>query len=94
MENIGTYKVEGDHLPLESGIFYKYDSPEYSHPTPDNVRQLLKQAGITGSKAASIVGVHGRTIRKWTAEEGSPNHRTIPYAAWRLLLIEAGLDKN
>lgn len=55
-------------------------------PTPDDVRELLRSQGWTGSVAANIAGVHSRTVRKWTGGE-----REIPYAAWRLLVMEAGL---
>ena len=53
---------------------------EDEKPSADGLRRLLKEKGLTGSQAAQIVGVNGRTIRKWTGGE-----RAIPSAAWRLL---------
>ena len=55
---------------------------ENSKPTADGLRALMKQKGLTGARAAEIVGVNSRTIRKWTGGE-----RAIPEAAWRLLLL-------
>jgi len=55
---------------------------ENSKPTADKLRALMKQKGLTGARAAEIVGVNSRTIRKWTGGE-----RAIPEAAWRLLLL-------
>ena len=43
-----------------------------------------------------IVGVHSNdkgstAIRKWRASAGSKEHTEIPYSAWRLMLITAGI---
>ena len=62
-----------------------YD-PEYQAPSVDDIRLLLKFNEWTGSKAARIVGVDNRTLRRWTGGE-----RPIPYSAWRLLLVYSGL---
>jgi DNA-binding XRE family transcriptional regulator len=51
-------------------------------PSPEKLRALLKEKGLTGSQAAKIAGVNPRTIRKWVGGE-----RGIPTAAWRLLNI-------
>ncbi|CAN0493716.1 unnamed protein product, partial [Scytosiphon promiscuus] len=34
------------------------------------------------------------TIRKWQTPVGKPEHRDIPYAPWRLMLITAGVVKQ
>jgi hypothetical protein len=57
-------------------------------PTSDEVRAVLKRAGLTGAQAAArlYLGQSGdRTVRRWTA--GKP----IPYAAWAVLCDIAGL---
>lgn len=64
----------------------RWDTGQYQPPTPDEIRALLSEQGWTGAQAGLIVGVDSRTIRRWTGGE-----RSIPYAAWRLLLVEAGL---
>ncbi len=58
----------------------------WAQPTGNEVRELLKTAQLTGSKAAAIVGVNPRTIRKWVGEE-----QRIPYTAWAVLAEVAGL---
>lgn len=55
----------------------------FKPPTSDEIREFLQDHRITGSKAGEIVGVDSRTIRRWTGGD-----RSMPYAAWRLLVIE------
>lgn len=59
-------------------------------PTPDDVRELLRKHGLTGSQAGRICGVDSRTVRRWTAPRGSSGSREIPIAAWRLLCVVTG----
>ena len=66
-------------VPSAAGVMFV---SENSKPTVEKLRALMKQKGLTGAKAAEIVGVNSRTIRKWTGGE-----RAIPEAAWRLLLL-------
>lgn len=82
-EDRAIYHVPGQEVRREARL--PFSDPAYTPPKPDEVRALLRKAGWTGSQAAAVVGVDGRTIRKWTGGE-----REIPYSAWRLLLIEAG----
>lgn len=58
----------------------------WRHPTPDEVRSLLQIANLTGAQAGQLIGVTGRTIRRYIGGE-----KIIHYAEWRLLLIYAGL---
>lgn len=94
METVGTYQSDKNKLPEVSACLYPYSSDQYEPPTSNQVRILLKQLNLTGAEAADIVGVHSRTVRKWTADESTANHRAIPYAAWRLLLISGRLEKQ
>lgn len=55
----------------------------FEPPTPDEIREFLKSHDLSGSEAGEIVGVDPRTIRRWTGGD-----RAIPYAAWRLLILE------
>ncbi|TQK07839.1 transcriptional regulator [Herbaspirillum sp. SJZ107] len=59
-------------------------------PTYTDVRALTQRYKLTGAAVARITGVLPRTVRKWHAPPETTNHSPIPYAAWRLLLIEAG----
>lgn len=57
--------------------------------TADEVREVLRLAGLTGSEAASFLGLGpsgGRTVRRWTGGEVP-----VPYAVWALLCHRAGL---
>ena len=63
--------------------------PNYQPPSADELRAVMKAQGWTGAKTAALVGVDSRTVRRWTG-----NERPVPYSAWRLLIIYAGLDKD
>ena len=62
-----------------------FTDPAYRPPDKLDVRGALKACGLTGVKAGELLGVDGRTIRRYTGGE-----RPLPYAMWRLLLIYAG----
>lgn len=68
-----------------------FRDPEFVAPTHIDVRAITQRYKLTGSAVASLTGVLPRTVRKWLAPPGVANHAAIPYAAWRLLLIEVGL---
>jgi len=54
--------------------------------TPANLRALLASAGLTQQAAADLIGVDGRTVRKWLADVDSDGHRDMPLHQWRKLL--------
>jgi transcriptional regulator with XRE-family HTH domain len=66
------------------------DFPEAGY-TPANLRALLASAGLTQQAAANLIGVDGRTVRKWLADIDAPSHRDMPLKAWRKLINGAGL---
>jgi len=68
------YEIPGQEVRREARL--PFSDPDYSPPTPMEVRAVLRKAGWTGSQAALVVGVDGRTIRKWTGGE-----REIPRRA-------------
>lgn len=58
-------------------------------PTGEEIRAVLRMAGLTGGKAAKMLGLGpqgDRTIRRWVGAD-----TPIPYAAWALLCDFAGL---
>jgi DNA-binding transcriptional regulator YiaG len=58
----------------------------WEQPTADEIRAILTKAGLSGSQAASLLGIEsGRTVRRWTGGQ-SP----IPYTAWAILCQAAG----
>jgi len=70
----------------------RYDAPAYHPPTPSDVRAVIDMLGLTADQVAALVGMkNGRAVRRWLAPDDSKTHAQIDYAAWRLLLIEAGL---
>lgn len=69
-----------------------YDAPAYHPPTPTDVRAVIDMLGLTADQVAALVGMkNGRAVRRWLAPGESKTHAQIDYAAWRLLLIKAGL---
>lgn len=63
------------------------DFPEAGY-TPANLRALLASAGLTQQAAADLLGVDGRTVRKWVADLENASHRDMPLAQWQKLLAE------
>ena len=82
-EERAEYKVAGE---LPAATLLPYGDPGYREPTPEDIRLALHLGGLTGSQTGALLGVDGRTVRRWTGGE-----RDMPYSAWRLLLIEIGL---
>jgi hypothetical protein len=55
-------------------------------PTPDEIRWVMKMAGLSGKTASELVGIaNNRTVRRWTGGDSA-----IPYAAWAILCEKAG----
>ncbi len=61
-------------------------SDEWEQASADDVRIVLAAAALSGAGAGKLVGVDSRTPRRWTGGE-----RSIPYAAWCLLVHAARL---
>jgi len=76
---------------LNENSLLLFRDPNYQKPTPNDVRAVIKQMGISGSEVGGLVGVSSDTVRKWQAAPESAGYKPIPYAPWRLLLIYAGL---
>ncbi len=74
-----------------------FSHPDYVPPTPVEVDALTKLMGWSQNDTAKLVGVTynpkkgSSTIRKWRAATTSDDYREIPYSAWRLLLLYAGV---
>ena len=61
----------------------------WQQPSPEEIREVLRRARLTGAKAAELLGIaDGRTIRRWTG-----GNSVIPYSAWAILCEVAGLGK-
>lgn len=74
-----------------------FSHPDYRPPSPDEVDALIKLMGWSQNDTAKLVGVTynpkkgSSTIRKWRSATTSSDFREIPYSAWRLLLLYAGV---
>tara|TARA_B100001540_G_scaffold145197_1_gene128741 strand:+ start:1418 stop:1741 length:324 start_codon:yes stop_codon:yes gene_type:complete len=80
---------------LPPGTLLRYADPEYQAPTPQDVRTLKTISGMTGRELCALVGMEDhRTWRRWSQEPDQAGHRQIPYAAWRLLVLELGLVRH
>lgn len=77
-------------MPIRDCARQRWESGEWCQPTPEEVRELLSKHGLSGAGAGRIIGVDGRTVRRYTAPADQKGAREIPYSAWRLLLIETG----
>lgn len=102
METVAFYDTGGS-LPSSLDGFKNrpcalpYGNTAYVPPTPQEVDRLIKLAGWSQTSAARLVGVTynpkkgSSTIRKWRTNVDKDDHREIPYSAWRLMLLYAGV---
>jgi hypothetical protein len=72
-----------------------FSNPAYQPPDHNDVRAVADLLGYTGDQLATVVGAKdGRAVRRWLAPPTAKSHAQIDYAAWRLLLLEAGLVRQ
>lgn len=102
METIAFYDT-GGVLPNSLDAFKNracslpFGKDGYAPPSPQEVDRLIKLAGWSQSRVARLVGVTynpkkgSSTIRKWRTAVENHDYRQIPYAAWRLMLLYAGV---
>lgn len=84
-EEHGEYRVAG-RTEVRREALLPFADPRYRPPTADELREVTRMLALTGSQAGLLLGVTSRAIRKWIGGESD-----VPYSAWRLLLIHAGL---
>ncbi len=65
--------------------YHTLASGRYRPPEPAEIRELASRYSLTGAKAGALIGVDGRTWRRYVGGE-----RDMPYSNWRLLLYELG----
>ena len=65
-----------------------FNTAPLTPPTPDNIKAIVKAAGLTREQAAALVHVGLQTMHNWCSPLDSQNHRQMPLAAWELLLIK------
>lgn len=72
------------------------DDPDaWRAPTSWEIRHVVGEGsfvGISGAKAAALVGVNPQSMRKYTAREGAKSRQPISFAMWHLLLHRLGIQ--
>ncbi|RBB97319.1 hypothetical protein C3E97_028065 [Pseudomonas sp. MWU12-2115] len=81
METKASYREKVDIRP-ECLLAHK----DWVEPTADEVRAALEMAGWSGEAFSRVIGVDGRTVRRWTLGE-----KKINYPAWCVLCVQAEL---
>ena len=72
------------------------DPGEWRAPTSWEIRHVVGEGsftGITGSKAAELVGVSAQNFRKYTARDGASTRQSMSFAMWHLLLHKLGVKR-
>jgi DNA-binding transcriptional regulator YiaG len=76
-----------------------FASGKYQPPSLIELRALRKFMGWSQNDVARICGVSfnpdkgSTTVRRWETASDKKDSREIPYSAWRLLLLHAGVVK-
>ena len=85
-QTLEAFKNRSCSLPFNQG---------YTPATPDEICSLIEIMGWSQNQVAMLTGVNfnpskgSPTVRRWKTKAGE--HRQIPYSAWRLMLITAGV---
>jgi hypothetical protein len=73
------------------------EDPElWRAPTSWELRHIVCEGsftGISGAKAAGLVGMTAQNFRKYTAADGARTRQNISFSAWHLLLKKLGVKK-
>lgn len=80
-------------LPLE---VLMSDSSAWRAPTAWEIRHVVGEGsfvGISGAKAAELVGVTPQNFRKYTAADGASTRQAMSFAMWHLLLHKLGVQR-
>ena len=78
------------------GAVLTLDPAEWRAPTAWEIRHVVGEGsltGITGAKAAELVGVLPQNFRKYTARNGSASRQAMSFAMWHLLLQRLGVQR-
>lgn len=78
----------------------KYSDKGYVHPDPEDVKRLKNACGWSNQYMCDIAGIKftaeqgSSVLRKWMAPSYKRYSVKIPYAVWRLFVLEALGDKT
>lgn len=59
-------------------------------PEPEEIRDMIKEAGLTRTDAANLLHMSRRKLSHWLAPANSTEYRAMPLSAYELLLIKLG----
>lgn len=65
------------------------DPETWRAPTSWELRHVVGEGsmtGISGARAAALIGISPANFRKYTASDGAANRQSISFAGWHLLL--------
>ncbi len=65
------------------------DAAAWRAPTAWEIRHIVGEGsftGVTGAKAAELVGVLSQNFRKYTAADGAASRQNMSFSMWHLLL--------
>lgn len=71
------------------------DPADWRAPTSWEIRHIVGEGsftGISGAKAAALVGVTPQNFRKYTAGDGASTRQGMSFAMWHLLLHRLGVQ--
>ena len=71
------------------------DAAEWRAPTAWEIRHIVGEGsftGVTGAKAAELVGVLSQNFRKYTAADGAASRQHMSFSMWHLLLHRLGVQ--
>ncbi len=73
------------------------DVEEWRAPTAWEIRHVVGEGsltGVSGAKAAELVGVTPANFRKYTAGDTAKNRQSMSFAAWHLLLLRLRITRG
>ncbi len=72
------------------------DPTDWRAPTSWEIRHVVGEGsltGVSGAKAAELVGVTPQNFRKYTARDGAATRQNMSFAMWHLLLQRLGVQR-
>ncbi|HUD43548.1 MAG TPA: hypothetical protein VMR06_16285 [Dokdonella sp.] len=72
------------------------EAERWRPPTSWEIRHVVGEGsftGVSGAKAAALVGVTPQNFRKYTARDGAASRQSMSFALWHLLLHRLGVQR-
>ena len=73
------------------------DPEAWRAPTAWEIRHVVGEGsltGISGAKAAALVGISPANFRKYTSSDTAKNRQSMSFAAWHLLLLRLRVTRG